>query len=136
MPEFAVHNLSELEPIARQLVALLDAKKVLCFQGDLGAGKTTLIQQIARLIGVEGEVSSPTFALVNTYTSNLGLVYHFDLYRIQGEEELYDIGFEEYLDSGQPCLIEWPEMAGSLLPEDALIIQLHSNREGERRIGW
>ncbi|MCD6332931.1 MAG: tRNA (adenosine(37)-N6)-threonylcarbamoyltransferase complex ATPase subunit type 1 TsaE, partial [Bacteroidales bacterium] len=85
------------------------------FYGELGAGKTTLIQETARLLGVEQPVTSPTFALVNEYRTTTGYpVYHFDFYRIEDSQEALDFGLEEYLDSGYPCLMEWPERIASL----------------------
>lgn len=90
----------------------------------MGAGKTTLIKQFCSHLGIEDEVSSPTFSLVNEYESALGPVYHFDLYRIQSEEEFYDIGYEDYFFSGYLCLIEWPEMASGIIPTRHVMVNM------------
>ena len=90
----------------------------------MGAGKTTLIKEFCLHLGVSDEVSSPTFSLVNEYQSEVGTVYHFDLYRIRSEEELYDIGYEDYFFSGYLCLVEWPEMAVSLIPNKHISVKI------------
>lgn len=104
-------------------------KKVVLFKGDLGAGKTTLIKSICKTIGVKDDVQSPTFSIVNEYEAPEGLVYHFDFYRIENEEEAYDIGAEDYFYSGHLCLIEWPEKIESVLPTEAecLIVKIEHN---------
>ncbi len=84
----------------------------------MGAGKTTLIKELCRTLGVADEVSSPTFSLVNEYESGIGPIYHFDLYRIRSVEELYDLGYEDYFFSGYLCLVEWPEMAPEIIPAE------------------
>lgn len=90
----------------------------------MGAGKTTLIKEFCLHLGVSDEVSSPTFSLVNEYQSEVVPVYHFDLYRIRSEEELYDIGYEDYFFSGYLCLVEWPEMAASLIPNKHISVKI------------
>lgn len=93
-------------------------EKVILFYGEMGAGKTTTIKAICKALGVEEEVSSPTFSLVNEYVTNKGeTVFHFDMYRIDSEDEVYDMGYEEYFYSGNICLVEWPEKIPNLLPE-------------------
>ncbi len=98
--------------------------RILLLEGDMGAGKTTLIKEICRQLGVEDEVSSPTFSLVNEYESADGPVYHFDFYRLEEEEEAYDFGVEEYLDSGHWCLLEWPEKIRNLIPSQSALIRI------------
>lgn len=98
----------------------------------MGAGKTTLIKQFCQFLGIEDEVSSPTFSLVNEYESNIGPVYHFDLYRIRSVEELYDIGYEDYFFSGYLCLVEWPEMASEIIPENHISVRIRV--ENDQRI--
>lgn len=104
-------------------------KKVVLFKGDLGAGKTTLIKSICKKIGVKDDVQSPTFSIVNEYEALDTLVYHFDFYRMESEEEAYDIGAEDYFYSGHLCLIEWPEKIESVLPSEAecLIVKIAHN---------
>ena len=98
---------------------------IIAFSGEMGAGKTTFIQALCRNLGISAEVNSPTFSLVNEYFTPEGdSIFHFDLYRIESPEELFDMGYEEYFYSGSLCLIEWPEKAGSLIPEDALKVSI------------
>lgn len=100
----------------------------------MGAGKTTLIKEICLQLGVQENVSSPTFALVNEYEADKGkLIYHFDFYRINHEREALDIGAPEYFDSGRLCLIEWPSMIPNLLPEHYLLVTLQPDPTGEVR---
>lgn len=104
------------EAIARELLDFPGLKKVICFYGEMGAGKTTFIKSFCQQAGVEDAVQSPTFSIVNEYQSGTGEpVYHFDFYRLKSEEEAYDLGYEQYLFSGYFCLIEWPEKISGLL---------------------
>jgi tRNA threonylcarbamoyladenosine biosynthesis protein TsaE len=106
------YELSALSEIADQLAVYVRLHEVVTFEGELGAGKTTLIKEICHQLGVAQSVQSPTFSLVNEYVDAKGQpVYHFDLYRLKNAQEAFDIGLEEYLDSGHLCLIEWPEQA-------------------------
>lgn len=98
----------------------------------MGAGKTTLIKAFCKHLGVEDEVSSPTFSLVNEYEGRDGKIYHFDLYRIQSEEELFDIGYEDYFFSGYLCLVEWPEMASGIIPQNHISVKIRV--ENDQRI--
>lgn len=124
------YELTEIQSVAEAVVGLIDAPVILVF-GEMGAGKTTLIKAICRALGVMEEVSSPTFALVNEYQSNSGEeVYHFDMYRIEDEEEAMDFGIEEYFESGQPCLVEWPQQIRSLWPEHFGVVQIKHQEEG------
>ncbi len=88
----------------------------------MGSGKTTLIKQLCAFLNVKDEVSSPTFSLVNEYLGDEGPIYHFDLYRIRSEHELFDIGYEDYFFSGYLCLVEWPEMAPDVIPERHVMV--------------
>jgi tRNA threonylcarbamoyladenosine biosynthesis protein TsaE len=118
-------HLSDLDSLAAALAAFGADVPVWLFEGSMGAGKTTLIQALCHHWGVPGPVQSPTFSLVNEYETTAGeIIYHFDLYRLRSEAEAYDIGLEEYLDSGRRCLVEWPSQAPALLPPDALRIDL------------
>lgn len=110
-------TLSELESIAKQLIRVTEVSKVVIFNGEMGAGKTTFIKTIGKVLGVTDTMSSPTFSIVNEYsTASDDKVFHFDFYRIKNETEAYDIGTEEYFDSGYYCFIEWPDKIVSLLP--------------------
>jgi len=97
---------------------------IILFSGEMGAGKTTLIKQLCVALGIDDEVSSPTFSLVNEYGSPNGPVYHFDLYRIRSVDELYDIGYEDYFFSGYLCMVEWPEMASELIPTEHVMVNI------------
>ena len=117
-------KLSELTKIAHELIAAFTSKTI-CFYGDMGAGKTTLIKAIVKELGGGDDVNSPTFSIVNEYHGEKGtLGYHFDFYRLNDEFEALDLGFEEYLDHGKWIFIEWPEKITSLLPDDRNDIQL------------
>lgn len=128
--------LAGLEHVARELVAHSDKRKIWLFYGEMGAGKTTLIKAIAKQLGVREPMSSPTFSLVNEYASPQGPVYHVDLYRLQEEREIVDIGMEEYLSSGAYCLVEWPEKLGSRLPDKAIRVRLTPTDAEHRKIEY
>jgi tRNA threonylcarbamoyladenosine biosynthesis protein TsaE len=103
----------------------------------MGAGKTTFIKAICEELGVEDTVNSPTFAIVNEYTAGNGdPVYHFDFYRIKKLEEVYDMGYEEYFDSGNICLIEWPELIDELLPDDVVKVNITVNDDDTRTVSF
>lgn len=132
-PDFSrVYTLSQLDEVTSQLAPLLDG--VVLLIGEMGAGKTTLVKSVCRALGVTDEVSSPTFALVNEYLDGKGnAVYHFDLYRLESEEEALDFGVDEYLYSGARCLVEWPEKISKFLPQSITIIKL-TDIGGERQL--
>lgn len=111
---------------------LVEGKNVVTFIGQMGAGKTTLIKQICQSLGTEDVVNSPTFAIVNVYEYGKGEIYHFDCYRLKNIEEALDFGAEEYINSGELCLIEWPEVISRLLPEDTRTIRIED--AGGKRI--
>lgn len=118
-------DLSELPKVAEQILELYPHEKLFLFFGKMGAGKTTLIKEICRVLNVIDVVNSPTFSIVNEYATNNGSsVYHFDLYRIKSPTELLDIGYEEYIYGNYVCLIEWPELATGLLPTSYVMIKI------------
>ncbi|MCG9881657.1 MAG: tRNA (adenosine(37)-N6)-threonylcarbamoyltransferase complex ATPase subunit type 1 TsaE [Bacteroidia bacterium] len=127
------YTLSELSEVAAWVLDHAGTKKLWCFFGEMGAGKTTLIKEICKQFGLNQNVSSPTFSLVNEYTLLDGkTLYHFDFYRIKTIEEVYDIGYEDYFESGNICLIEWPEMIEEIL-EGESFLEIRISKENEFR---
>ena len=128
------YTLSQIPTIAKEILS--SAKyKTLLFYGEMGTGKTTLIKELVKQLGVTEVVNSPTFSLVNEYISPKGeTIYHFDFYRIENENEAYDIGIEEYFYSNHWCFVEWPEKVENLLPLDSVSIHLISTKNGSRNI--
>ena len=127
-------SLAEIDMAAESVLAQ-NIKKTILFHGSMGAGKTTFIKAIARKLGVMDMTSSPTFSLVNEYETQDGQVlYHFDLYRINSEEEGYDMGLDEYFYSGNVCLIEWPEKTPNLIPLDHTSITIKELPDGRRHL--
>ena len=128
------YGLEELSDIAKEVIKEASSKKLLFF-GEMGSGKTTLIKEICKQLGTEDIISSPTFSLVNEYqTSNQEVIYHFDFYRIEDEEEAYDIGIEEYFYSESWCLVEWPDNIQNLLPLKSTEIHLTQLDDSRRNI--
>ena len=128
------YQLSELPAVAK-LVFDNSSSRILLFYGAMGSGKTTLIKELANQLGVRDVTSSPTFSLVNEYHTEKGeLLFHFDFYRIEKEEEAYDMGIEEYFDRNAWCFVEWPENVENLLPLDSVAIHLTINMDGTRNI--
>ena len=134
MKEIVVDSLDGLKEVAEAVIESLEGRNVVAFCGTMGAGKTTLISAIMEHLGSLDNVTSPTFALVNQYSTDAGdAVYHFDFYRINRIEEVFDMGYEEYFYSGDLCLIEWPELIEDLLPEDAMVVRIDVLSPTERR---
>lgn len=128
------YTLAQLPEIAAKLIET-SKSRVLLFYGKMGVGKTTLIKEIAKQLGVEERVSSPTFSLVNEYLATNGeTIYHFDFYRIKDADEALDFGIEEYFSSQAWCLIEWPEKVKNLLPLKAIEITLTENLDRTRTV--
>ena len=114
----------ELPAVAKKLIQEI-AAPIWLFYGEMGSGKTTLIREILLQLGVADHIQSPTYSLVNEYCDGQeNTVYHFDFYRIEQEEEAYDMGIEDYFDSGNRCFIEWPEKIPNLLPENSVEIHI------------
>lgn len=125
MTEIIINGTDDLPRAARVFLDHIARHRIVAFYGTMGAGKTTFITALCRILGVQDIVNSPTFTLVNEYRDGAGdPVYHFDFYRIGRLSEALDIGLYEYLDSGALCLIEWPEMIEELLPDDTLKVQI------------
>jgi tRNA threonylcarbamoyladenosine biosynthesis protein TsaE len=131
-----IKDLDHIEDVAREFIGLMGDDTVFAFYGKMGAGKTTFIKALCKLLGVEDEVNSPTFAIINEYRSETTaeLIYHFDFYRIKKLEEVYDLGYEDYFYSGALCFIEWPELVEELLPLDAKKVTITENSDGSRTI--
>ena len=131
-------SLSDLQPAAAKLLNTFPAARVFAFYGRMGAGKTTLIKALCRELGVVDIVQSPTFAIINEYkTLSEKSVFHFDFYRIKKLEEIFDLGYEEYLYSGSYCFIEWPELMEGLLPEEVIKVEIEVDAiTGNRLIGF
>lgn len=132
--QFLIHDLSDLPVVSRQLVNELKDYPVWLFYGEMGAGKTTLIKALCEELGVEDQASSPTFSIVNEYSTAKGPIYHFDFYRIKSEQEAMDLGYEEYFYSGHPCFVEWPELIPSLIPDNAVKIAIRLMSNGDREL--
>ena len=124
---------ADLPKAAAEFMQKAGDARIMAFHGQMGAGKTTFITALCRFLGVEDNVTSPTFTIVNEYRGGDGEpIYHFDFYRIRRIEEALDIGLYEYFDSGALCLMEWPEMISGLLPEETLEIEISIAEDGSR----
>ncbi|MBR9913769.1 MAG: tRNA (adenosine(37)-N6)-threonylcarbamoyltransferase complex ATPase subunit type 1 TsaE [Algicola sp.] len=126
-------QIEELSSVAKQILEHCESKTVL-FNGDMGVGKTTLIKSLVRALGSTDVVSSPTFSIVNEYSADDTSIYHFDLYRIEDEEEALNFGFEDYFQDDHWVFIEWPDRALSLMPEDAVIINISYKDQTSRTL--
>ncbi|GGG98031.1 tRNA (adenosine(37)-N6)-threonylcarbamoyltransferase complex ATPase subunit type 1 TsaE [Polaribacter pacificus] len=128
------YNLTELKSVAKELIDKSSSKTLLFF-GAMGVGKTTLIKELCKELGIQDVANSPTFSLVNEYRTKADeLVYHFDFYRIEDETEAYDMGIEEYFYSNAWCFVEWPEHIENLLPLDAAEVHIEMLENGLRSI--
>ena len=134
MKEEIIYGLDEIVGLAQKAIEYINKYKLALFLGEVGSGKTTLIRQICGIMGVQDEVSSPTFSLVNEYMSSRGVVYHMDLYRLNTEREAFEAGVMEYIDSGEICLIELPELIASWLSAYPCVVFSLSHEENKRKI--
>jgi tRNA threonylcarbamoyladenosine biosynthesis protein TsaE len=127
-------SLDQLEEVAQKIIAE-NPNKVILFHGDMGVGKTTLIKQLCKTLGVTDATSSPTFSLVNEYQTNVNqTVYHFDFYRLNNETEALDMGIDDYLYSGNWCFIEWAEKVPNMIPEAHSVITIELLADGKRSL--
>jgi len=135
--DLGLYTLKTLKTAANKLLSLSDGVTVWCFEGEMGAGKTTFIKEVCKVLGVSELVSSPTFSLVNEY-HGIGNqpIYHFDLYRLNNLDEARDIGLVDYYYSGKFCLVEWPQQAAELLPDSYLKIGIDIVDADTRRISF
>ena len=147
-----IQDLEHIREAAREFIEQIGDHRVFAFYGKMGAGKTTFVKAICEELGVEDVITSPTFAIVNEYTTSpspsqggelssspwgrLGEVpiYHFDFYRIKKLEEVYDMGYEDYFYSGALCFIEWPELIEEVLPDDAVRVHIEEQPDGSRLV--
>lgn len=134
MIEIQIPSLDKIADAAREFVEQIGDKRVFAFYGGMGAGKTTFIKAVCEQLGVKDAVTSPTFAIVNEYASDLGPVYHFDFYRIKNQTEVMDLGFDDYAYSGNFCLMEWPELIEDLLPDNTVNVHIAETSNGMRTV--
>ncbi len=133
--KISIPSLEDIDKAAKQFIGLMGDATVFAFYGEMGVGKTTFISALSRELGVmDDPTSSPSFAIINEYRSDTTaeLIYHFDLYRLESLEEAFDIGVEDYLDSGALCLLEWPERIANILPDDTVRVDIEELPDGSR----
>ncbi|GAB6008328.1 tRNA (adenosine(37)-N6)-threonylcarbamoyltransferase complex ATPase subunit type 1 TsaE [Dysgonomonas reticulitermitis] len=130
-----IESLDKIDEAAIKFIKTMGDNTVFAFRGEMGAGKTTFIKAICENLGVSDTINSPTFAIVNEYRSDSAeLIYHFDFYRINKIEEVFDFGYEDYFYSGSLCFIEWPELIEDLLPSDTVNVQIKALENGSREV--
>ena len=127
--DYLTHNEAETEALGARLAAVLTPGTVVAYRGGLGMGKTAFTRGLARGLGYAGRVTSPTFTIVNEYEGGRLPLFHFDMYRLADAEELFDIGWEDYLDRGGVCAVEWSEQVSEALPEGSILVALSRRRE-------
>ena len=128
-----IQDIEHIREAAREFIEHIGDRRVFAFYGKMGAGKTTFVKAICEELGVEDVITSPTFAIINEYTSAKdGTIFHFDFYRIKKLEEVYDMGYEDYFYSGALCFIEWPELIEEILPDDAVRVSIAEQEDGSR----
>ena len=134
--EIKIQSLEHIHEAAREFIAAMGDNTVFALYGKMGAGKTTFIKALCQELGVEDVVTSPTFAVINEYRSDIAgeLIYHFDFYRIKKLEEVYDMGYEDYFYSGALCFIEWPELVEELLPSNTIKVTIEELEDGSRKL--
>ncbi|MBP5318722.1 MAG: tRNA (adenosine(37)-N6)-threonylcarbamoyltransferase complex ATPase subunit type 1 TsaE [Paludibacteraceae bacterium] len=135
--QLTITSLSQIRAVAAQFLAAIGERRILAFYGPMGVGKTTFIKALCDEKGVTDTVNSPTFAIVNEYTDAEGEpIFHFDFYRIKQLAEVIDLGYENYIESGCLCLMEWPELIEPLLPDEVLKVYLSEDTDGHRLIDF
>ena len=139
--EIKIQDIEHIREAAREFINQIGDRRVFAFYGKMGAGKTTFVKAICEELGVEDVITSPTFAIINEYstnvqrsTFNVQRIFHFDFYRIKKLEEVYDMGYEDYFYSGALCFIEWPELIEDILPEDAVRVSIEEQADGSRLV--
>lgn len=134
MTEILIPSLDKIADAAQEFVAQMGHRRVFAFYGGMGAGKTTFIKALCQQLGVKDAVTSPTFAIVNEYGSDIGPIYHFDFYRIKNLAEVMDLGFDDYAYSGHLCLMEWSELIEDLLPDNTVSVHIEETDNGMRKV--
>lgn len=130
-----MNALDQIDQVAKEVIEYCKASYIWVFKGQMGAGKTTLIKSISKVFGIKDVVSSPTFSIINEYHNPEGQIfYHFDFYRIEDPSEVLEIGIEEYFYSQKYCWIEWAEKIPDYIPPDFMLIELHVEEDGSRKI--
>lgn len=133
--QILIENTDQLGKAAEEFIKHTEGHNIFAFYGSMGAGKTSLIKAICNKLGSIDTVTSPSFTLVNEYKTRYGdILYHFDFFRIKKQEEVFDFGFEEYLESGRKCFMEWPEKVESLLPELTVEVHINVNTDNSREV--
>lgn len=133
--QIRIENTGRLEKAAEEFIDQMGEHNIFAFYGAMGAGKTTFIQAICKKLGSIDKVTSPSFTLVNEYrTAGGDLLYHFDFFRIESREEVFDFGFEEYLQSGRRCFMEWPGKVESLLPGETVRVDITVEPDNSRLV--
>ena len=134
--EIKIQSLDHIHEAAREFIAAMGDNTVFALYGKMGAGNTTFVKALCQELGVEDVVTSPTFAVINEYRSDIAgeLIYHFDFYRIKKLEEVYDMGYEDYFYSGALCFIEWPELVEELLPGNTVKVTIEELEDGSRKL--
>ncbi|MEO8582964.1 MAG: tRNA (adenosine(37)-N6)-threonylcarbamoyltransferase complex ATPase subunit type 1 TsaE [Flavitalea sp.] len=128
------YRLDEIDAAAMGLWEAIKNERVIAFTGEMGAGKTTMIRSICKMLGVREQVSSPTFSIINEYSSGHGIIYHIDLYRCESEEEAFRAGVEECLYSGETCFVEWPSRAPGIFAETVRQVTIELTGEQTRKL--
>ena len=131
-----IKDLDNIREAAREFIGHIGDHRVFAFYGKMGAGKTTFVKAICEELGVDDVITSPTFAIVNEYSTDQSVIYHFDFYRIKKLEEVYDMGYEDYFYSGALCFIEWPELIEEILPDDAVRVSIAEQEDGSRVVSF
>ncbi|WP_321478519.1 tRNA (adenosine(37)-N6)-threonylcarbamoyltransferase complex ATPase subunit type 1 TsaE [uncultured Bacteroides sp.] len=134
--EIKIESLEQIHKAAKQFISAIGENTVFALYGKMGAGKTTFVKAICEELGITDVINSPTFAIVNEYRSEetAELIYHFDFYRINKLEEVYDMGYEDYFYSGALCFIEWPELVEELLPGNTMKVIIEEQEDGSRTV--
>ncbi len=132
-----ISSLENIQVAAKEFADRLGHARVIAFRGEMGAGKTTFIKALCHYLGVNDNVSSPTFSIVNEYHTEQGKhIYHFDFYRIDDIREAIDMGYHVYFESGNFCFIEWPEKIESLLPDEVLNVEITIEEDNSRSLAF